>query len=130
MPTITNISQVQVQEALAAILEALEDTSPVLTDWKFSQNDRDLHDLLAGEIDGRAKGWVLQWKEITAFEVDGNGCTVNITNRYRLTLFYPYLNKSPGNTTSQAKFELLIDNAIDALARNRWLASLGGNAEI
>ncbi len=124
-----NVTQEQIQAQIAATLGAVEDSGAVLTDTKFSQNDTNLYDLLTGQQETRAKGWVITWKEISGFEVAGD-CIVNLTLRYRLTLFYPYLNAAAGDVTSQALFLRLIDNSVDALNADRIFAALENNAEI
>ena len=129
-PATVNITEARTQEALATLLESVEDHGIVLTDSKFSQTSAGLHELLTSQGEPRAKGWVLTWKALVGFEKDGNGCVVNLTFRYRLSRFHPYQNDGPDGVTSEEAFNSVIDKSIDALARDSYLSALGGDAEI
>jgi hypothetical protein len=116
-----NLTQEQISDALATVVESVSDSGVVLTDKKFVEARGELLRLLMSQSDdGTPKGWVISWDELPGQEADSD-CEVIITYRYTLAFLYPYLNRESDGLTSEIKFKRVIVAVNEALNADRTL---------
>jgi hypothetical protein len=113
-----NINPLDIEEAIAAILSAVDDVGEVLTDRRFSQGNSEFVRLLLSQSpDDQAKGWIVTWNGIAQSIRDD--CSVVIDCAFTLIYYFPFGRRD--STTSEAQFKDILFNCIEALNADPFL---------
>ncbi|HEX8087666.1 MAG TPA: hypothetical protein VF762_02360 [Blastocatellia bacterium] len=117
----SNLTQEEIADALAAAIEAVSQASVVISDKKFSEAAADLLRLLASAAKNNPMtGWILSCDQIVSQDDDGTG-EVAIVYGFNLSYIHEYLNDSPGDVTSEVEFKREIFRVNSALNIKRNL---------
>lgn len=115
-----NYTQLEITDALAAVIDAVSDTGAILTDRRTCEEDAEALALLQSQNDGDAHGWLVTLQQIS--EADGNNqCEVLQTLTYTLEAIYPYQRRRSDNTTSESGCRAMLGAVLAALRADRHL---------
>ncbi len=116
-------TQAQVTAALAAIIDAVDDTGVVLTDRRTCEEDAEVITLLQSmnrDNNNQAKGWLVTLQQIS--EVDGSGgCEIWQTLTFCLEALYPYQHRRTDGDRSETLFREMISAVMIAVRGSRNL---------
>lgn len=113
-------SQLDITLALAALIDAVDDTGAILYDRRTATEDAEALALLQSQNDGRAHGWLVTLQQISEADTP-NGCEIAQTLTYALEAIYPYQRRRTDGTTSESGFRAMLGDVMAAVRADRSL---------
>ena len=113
-------NQLEITLALAALIDAIDDTGAILYDRRTATEDAECLALLQSQNDGEAKGWLVTLQQISEADTP-NGCEIAQTLTFTLEAIYPYQRRRSDGTTSESGFRAMLGAVLAALRADRQL---------